>query len=458
MIDWRAVREESVDLLRRYVRFPTINDPERLDEQTAADRPWLAGRECEAVDWLAHVLKREGVEAHVLESAPGRSNLIARIPAEGRGDSLTLLSHADVVPADPADWKSGADPFGGDVRDGFLFGRGVLDLKGLGIAQVMTLLLLQRYRTRLSREVVLLIVADEECGGRFGAGWLLRERPELLRTGVVLGEGAYSLDNWIPGRGVLHAIAVAEKGYLELELSTHGRHHHASMPETGAAAERLIRALDRILRRKFPVRLTPATTRLLQHMGNAHGGLAGWLLGRPAAAARLGLLKPSRSTIVDAMLRDTVALTILEAGSKNNVAPGSARGVLSIRLLPGTDADAFEARIRKIVDDPEVQIRRTMFKPPTDTGFDSADYRLLERNAARPADGVVLPILSPGASDCRFWRAAGVACYGWVPFAIAPSDLHGVHGCDEKVSIDAFGAGIESFYRVVSQMAAPYTN
>lgn len=453
-IDWKAVRDESVELLRSYLRFPTVNDPGRLDPHTAAAQPWLAGREVEAVNWLAQVLRREGLEVSVLESAPGRSNLVARLPGESRSDSLTMLSHADVVPAHPEDWTSGLDPFGAEIRDGFLFGRGVLDLKGLGIAQAMTLLLLRRHRVRLSRNIILLVVADEECGGHFGAEWLLRERPELRRTGVVLGEGAYSLSNWIPGHGVLHAVSVAEKGYLELELSTSGRHHHASMPEGGAASERLVSALSRVLRRKFPVRLTPPTIRLLQHMGNAHGGVAGWLLGRPSAAARVGLLNHNRSTIVDAMLRDTVSLTVLEAGSKKNVAPGSARAVLSFRLLPGTDADLLQDKVRRLVNDPEVQIRRTMFKTPTHTDFDNQDYEVLETQVVQSNGGAVVPILSPGASDCRFWRAHGVACYGWVPFVIDAADLHGVHGPDEKISIDAFGTGIESYYRVLSQMAS----
>jgi carboxypeptidase PM20D1 len=152
--------------------------------------------------------------------------------------------------------------------------------------------------------------------------------------------------------------------------------------------------------------------------------------------------------ILDAMLRDTVALTILEAGYKSNLVPGSARAVLSIRLLPGSSADAFTDRVCRLAGDGAVEIRRLKYKPPASSPFDTPMYRLIERLAGAPGEPVV-PILSPAASDCRFWRAAGVPCYGWVPFLIDAQDLHSVHGPNERVSISDFGNGIEALFRAV---------
>jgi acetylornithine deacetylase/succinyl-diaminopimelate desuccinylase-like protein len=453
-VPWNSVGEESVDLLRQYIRFPTVNDPDSLKREQTELSPWLAGREAEAAQWLGGYLRSEGIATELLESAPGRINLVARLSGTGRGGAVTLLSHSDVVPIRRDEWEDGIDPFAATLRDGYLYGRGTLDLKALGIAHLMTLVLLSRLKVPLQRDVVLLIVADEETGGRFGAEWLLHQRPELLSTQVVLGEGAYSPKGLLPRVGTVQAIAVAEKGYLELELLAEDQSHHASMPDPNDAPARLIRALARILEINDNVRVIPSSKVLLKHLANSATGAHRILLRWPSLAARLAPRHLTSSSIVGAMLKDTIAVTVLESGQKSNVVPGLARAVLSIRFLPGTDPETLTAKIRRAADGLGINIRRLKYKPANASDFDSPQFKALVRHAAaEEPDTLVTPILSPGASDCRFWRRANVNCYGWIPFVISGSDLHGVHGPNERISIAAFQRGLRSMYHAVAEMA-----
>ena len=453
-VDWSAVREESLDLLRKYLRFPTVNDPERLSLEERAEHPWTAGGESEAAEWLGAVLAGEGVPFELLTSAPGRTSVVARLPGNGVDRSLTLLSHSDVVPATRSEWERGIDPFGAMVRDGYVYGRGALDLKGLGIAQAMVFLLLRRLRLPLRRDLVLVIAADEEAGGRFGSAWLKQERPELFDTAAVLGEGAYSLRDPLGAPGVIQAIAFAEKGCLELELVVETPSHHVSMPGSKTAPERLIHALHRVQRMTHANRITPPTRALLRQLASTSAHLPRPLRKLPRLAAWLVARHLGRGALLGSMLRDTVVVTVLESGSKHNVVPARARAVLGIRYLPGTDPIQLTARIRDAVNDPLVTVREIHHKPTTLSDLDAPEYRVLEKLAGEGEDGVrVAPILSPGASDCRYWRHDGVNCFGWVPFVIPAADVHGVHGPNERVSLAEFARGIERLFLVVATLS-----
>ncbi|HWN43551.1 MAG TPA: M20/M25/M40 family metallo-hydrolase [Thermoanaerobaculia bacterium] len=454
-LDWTSIGEEALALLGAYIRFPTVNDPQSLGADEAREAPWRSGREAEAAAWLADQLAADGIEAELLESAPGRVNLIARVRGSGAGRPILLLSHSDVVPAVRGEWSHGIDPFGGEVREGYLYGRGALDLKGLGIAHLMTLKLLQRTAPALQRDVVLLIVADEEAGGRYGAQWLLEQRPELRDADLVLGEGAYSPRGLLNYPGPIHAIAAGEKGYLELELTADQAAHHASMPAEDNAPARLVRALERVLAMERRLRITPLASQLLRQLAPAAGGLHRLLMRNPRWMARLAPGPLSRSAILSSMLQDKLAVTVLAAGQKHNVVPSQARAVLSIRLLPETDPVDLTARIERAVADPAIEIRRLMHKPANLSRWNTRAFEILSRHAAaQPDKPLVVPILSPGASDCRFWRALGVSCYGWIPFVIPGEDLHRVHGPDERVSLEAFRAGLRSYYEAVHELAA----
>lgn len=446
-LDWSAIGADALDRLREYIRFPTVNDPDGADP----DKPWRAGNESEAAAWLAGWLRAEGVDCELLEPAAGRTTLVARIGPAEPASSITLLSHSDVVPAIRGDWD--VDPFAAEIRDGWLHGRGTLDLKGLGIAQLLSLLLLRRQGLPLRRRVVAIVAADEEAGGAYGAQWLVRERPELLDTTLVLGEGGYSPTDALPGGGALHAISVAEKGYLELELTTTGDPHHASMPQPGNAPERLVEAVAKVLRAPVRMRVTPAVERLCSDLAESAHGLHAYLLRHPRMLERVGAKALPANPLVRSMLTETCAVTIIASGYKSNVVPGQARAVLSMRLLPGTDAAEATDRIRRLVDDTGVTITRVMHKNPTDSSFATADFEVLSRVCTADGTTRATPILSPGASDARHWRAAGVPSYGWVPFTLPAADIHSVHGPNERVSVDSFTAGIRRYYRAVAALA-----
>lgn len=449
-LDWPSVREEAIDLLRQYLRFPTVNDPRRLRPGQGEQEPWVAGDEAEAARWIAGVLKREGIPHEVLESAPRRLNVVARLSGASDTSSVTLLSHSDVVPAPRQEWT--VDPFGAVIKDGYLYGRGSLDLKGLGIAQLMVLVLLRRMGVPLGRDVVLLVVADEETGGRFGAEWLVENRRELLDTGVVLGEGGFSPHGLQPGV-TLHAVAVAEKGCLELELTAEGRAHHASIPAPDAAPSRLVRALGEIAAGVPAVRLTPPATALLRCLADGSRGLHRLALSHPRWAGRALTRNFLASPLLRPMVSDTVALTAVESVDKSNVVPARARARLSIRLLPGTDPDHFVEQVRAKAARHDVAVAEVMRKPATSSPFDTHAFRVLARQAAAGEKGSkVTPILSPATSDARHWRKANVATYGWVPFVLPVSDLGGVHGPQERVSLDGFVKGMRTLLAVVAEL------
>jgi len=444
--------ERAVDLLRQYLRIPTANDPAALGIEARETRPWEAGHEAEAAGWIAAQLRAEGIEVELLEAAPGRVNVVARLTGKQPGAAITLLSHSDVVPAPREGWS--CDPFGGEISNGYLYGRGALDLKGLGIVHLLTLVTLKRLGVPLERDVVLLVVADEETGGRFGADWLLAQRPELLATGLVLGEGAYSVEDLLPNGRTAHAVAVGEKGYLELELLAAGDGGHAGIPPADSASHRLVRALDRILSINCPIRFTPLTRKLLSSLAPSSRGLHARLLRNPWLMSRLGPQLFAKNSLIKAMVQDTIVATVVQAGQKHNVVPTHARAVLSVRLLPDTDPEQLSERIGQVAADCGVDTRRLMHKSANLSSFDTWFYRAIESQLRRDdAHAVVTPILSPAASDCRFFRAHGIPSYGWIPFVIPAADLRRVHGVDERVSIAALQRGVRQFVHVVLAMA-----
>jgi acetylornithine deacetylase/succinyl-diaminopimelate desuccinylase-like protein len=445
-VDWPAVCDEALEWLRSYVRIPTVNEPDGIPGAP----PGRAAGETVAARWLGGLLAREGVACELL-GPPGRSSLLARVGPPGPAPTVTLLSHSDVVPAVRADWD--VDPFAAEIRDGYLYGRGVLDLKGLGIAQLAALLLLHRQGVPLRRGVVLVVAADEENGGDHGARLLLRERPELLDTALLLGEGGYSPTGVLPGNVPLHAIAVAEKGYLELELTAGGTPHHASMPQPGDAPAQLVAAVARVLAAPAPVRVTPAVAALCGCLAESARGLHRTLLRHPRLLERLGSRALPANPVVRAMFSETCAVTVLAAGYRGNVVPGRARAVLSLRVLPGSDLGSATERVRRLVADPGITVTRVAHKNPTSSPFATPDFELLSWCCTDGGRARATPILSPGASDARLWRAVGVPSYGWVPFVLPVSDLPGVHGANERVGVESFTAGVRRYCRAVAALA-----
>ena len=455
---WAAAHDRLVAALVELIRIPSINPPNP------------PGPELDAARAIAALLAASGVHATVYEPVPGRGSVVARLRGDGTGgDPLLLLSHLDVVPA-PADrWTH--DPFGGEIADGYVYGRGAVDMKDLVAMEVEVVRMLADDARAagldpaidpipgLRRDILLAITADEEAGGVDGIGWLVDHHPEHLRAAGALNEsGGVSLE--IAGRR-LYPIQVAEKGYAVYRITVHGTWGHGSMPRPDNAA---VMAAEAIRRLAIPgaLRVTPVMRAFFEEAAAALGGEAATLL-RAMASGEVGraeaaidrLCAPVYARAARALLRDTVSPNVIHSGVKYNVIPGEATIELDCRLLPGTDEPAMRAEIEarlgaELVAASTIELVTTM--PPVVATSDSPLYRVLEE-AIRGADpeGVPLPVMAPFATDAKLLVRLGVPAYGFSPLRLASDEsyLERYHGVDERVGLDALRWGLPVLYDAV---------
>ncbi|MDI6874084.1 M20/M25/M40 family metallo-hydrolase [Candidatus Solincola sp.] len=413
--------DEAVEVLSAYLRVDTTNPP---------------GNEAAGASFLAGVLRDYGLEYQVYETAPGRSSLLARLPGSGEGKPLVFLNHIDVVPADPEGWQ--VAPFSGEISDGFVWGRGALDMKGMGVMQLMAFIAVAGENIPLRRDLVFLAVADEEAGGYAGVKLLLEKYPRELEADLVINEGGYALLDLVPGKPFF-MVACAEKYGLWLRLLQHGQGGHGSMPTGKGALELLVVSLARFLEHKRPLRINPVMQAFFARLAEY------WEVLRPyredgKAETLLHIIEENKLDAVpalNAVLRDTASLNVLHAGNKINVIPDRAEAFLDCRLLPETEASEFEDFVRKTLDgeDPEIHHYLEMEKSPP-SPWDGEIYRVVEESILECyPDAVVSPFMLSGLSDSRFFRARGVPCYGIIPARIGLSDLPRIHGADERISV-----------------------
>lgn len=430
-----GVREEAACLLQRYVRIDTTNPP---------------GGELAAAAFLASVLARDGIEAQVIASAPGRANLYARIPGAKRDGALVLVHHMDVVPAQAEEWQQ--PPFEGVLQDDYLWGRGALDNKGAGIIQLVTLLTLHRQGITLPRDVILLGVADEEAGGGHGARFMMAHHRALFGdVAGVLNEGGGILQL---GRGApLYSVEVAQKAPFWVRVVARGASGHGSKPHPAAATHVLARALGRLEAHRFAVNVLPEVQRVFtaraQQKPEAERApyldLATSLAEDPAFRQRF-LSHHGNAALV----RNTLSITQLQGSDKENVLPGTATAMLDLRLLPGEDPDVVLETLRKVIAEPavelEVQLSWTAHRSSPDTPLFKAIAELAKQ---RHPDSPVVPNVIGGFTDCNAFRAAGMTCYGFVPLRLTPADFAGFHGKDERLSVPAMTDAIEALAQLL---------
>lgn len=436
MWDREQLAQEAAAAMSRYVQIDTTNPP---------------GAERIAADWLKAQLAQRGVSEDVAYWGPdtaSRPILVARVPGSESLKPLIVNHHMDVVPADPADWSHA--PFGGEIAEGYVWGRGTLDTKGLGIMFLLALEGLLRDGVQFRRPVVFLAVPDEEAGGSAGMGWLAKHAMERLDPEWMWDEGGAMLEGMLPD-GPLAGIAVAEKRIAQYRLKARGKAGHGSMPHNEVAPETLVRAMARLPQRK--VRMNPVSRTMFSAIGAAMPGMQGKLLQRlenPLVRA-VAAGKLTASPLMNAMLRDTISMTQLEAGYKINVIPEAAEAGIDCRLLPDTDPDEFEAWLSEHLDDDRVELERQEQSAKADIApiegpfFDAVRGALAE---CKPG-AVVVPMQMPGGSDARFFRQQGIPAYGFAPYAIDQAEMARVHGVDERISIDNLVLGVEVCSRVI---------
>ena len=447
MIDDRAA-DECVDFLRDLIRIPSVNPPGNPDLAAGRDS---SGGEAAAARYCADVLEGVGIEAQVIEVAPGRGSCFARLRADqGDAPPLVLLSHLDVVPVEADRWSR--DPFGGELVDGQIWGRGAIDMKDMVAMEISVMLALRRAGVRLRRDVIFAALADEEAGGLFGALHLVDQRADLFSSpagpaSAAINEvGGYSMT--LGGRR-FYTIQVAEKGIAWTRLRAEGIPGHGSMPGPDNAAIRLARAVTRIASAPRPARIVPVVAEFLRRTGLAAAG------SDDTALERLVDDSVTRRSI-DAMLRDTVSPNVLRAGTKVNVLPGFAEAEIDVRTLPGTDPEVLLDEIRGLAGD-GVAVDSVITMPPVEWPADAPIVRLMERaiSAADP-DGTPVPMMITPGTDAKALARLGIPTYGFAPLRLEPGFpfLSLFHGHDERVPVSALRFGLPVLYDVVSRYAS----
>jgi acetylornithine deacetylase/succinyl-diaminopimelate desuccinylase-like protein len=459
-----AARDELVETLRELIRIPSINPvpPDAPDGETRAAR------------WIAAALTDVGLEPEVLELVRGRGSVVARLRGDGSGgEPLLLLSHLDVVPAAAELWTH--DPFGGDVAEGYVWGRGAVDMKNL-LAMELTVIRMLAAEARaagrdpasdpvpgLRRDILFASTADEEAGGLNGIGWIVEERPELIRAAGAINESG-AVATTFGGRR-FYPIGVAEKGYAVYRLTIRGTWGHGSMPRDDNAVVRAATAVTRLATQGGP-RPTDVMRAFLTGVADRLDGNEARLLRALASDdPRLGeagldaICEAMPARVIRALLRDTVSPNIIHSGVKYNVIPGEASVELDCRLLPGTtEEDMRETIIGRLGDlAAHVDVDLLIHAPPVAAPVESDLYELLAATVVdHDPEGIPLPFMVPFATDAKHTAALDVPTYGFSPLQLDPEErfLERFHGVDERVGVDALRWGLPVLYDVVRRFCA----
>lgn len=433
-IDWTAVEQEAVDLLSAYLRIDTTNPP---------------GNETAGALFLKEKLAAEGIEARVLGPEPGRCSVISRYAGIGDAADVLLLHHIDVVPAEADRWRH--PPFSGAVVDGEIWGRGAVDCKSLGIMELMAFALLKRQGLEPEKKIIYAATADEEAGGDCGVSWLLQHHAGLLRTRHVINEGVglgFSND-----RANVYLCQVAEKASCWTRITFTGRPGHASVPHGDNCVVHMARAAEALASHAFPVRITGPIEDLF-------AGFAAVQQFMPEDECR-GLLDPDRCAAVLARIPDpvlrrimaalvttTAVPTVVSGGGKVNVIPAQCTLEVDCRILPGETPDGLKAALAAVLDARgcgEYTIDMAG-SHATASSRDTALYRALAQSfQACDPRARLLPYMSPGATDSRFFRNLGVPCYG-VQMEASTDAVDRMHGHNERTGIDHLTFGIRVLY------------
>lgn len=437
-IDWPRYQDMAVELMQQYLRIDTSNPP---------------GNEIEAAKFLKRIFDQHGIGSEIFEYKPGRANIIARLKGNGSKRPIILLSHTDVVTAEPAAWE--VAPFSGAIRNGYIYGRGALDMKGEGLLHLMTMIVLKREGPPLSRDVIFLGTADEEVNDE-GSLWMIANKSELFKDAeYLLTEGG---DNLLED-GVVKVVGVdvAEKAPFWLRLTATGLPGHGSRPVPDSAANRLIRAMSRILDWETPVRLLPAVEKYFKDVAP----LQKEPLRSQFANIRESLKDPAfvkwltNQREYNFLVRNTISITMLSGSKQTNVIPNAATCNIDVRLLPGESPDDFLKALTAVIADPTIKIEHVnRFKPPNSSSVDTELFLLIARRtkANHPSAVVTTKMLS-GYTESQLYRQLGIVAYGWAPIYTTPEDDEGVHGNNERISVKNVREGTREFYEVVRDIS-----
>jgi len=421
--DFARAKDRVAELLAQAIQIETANPP---------------GDEKPLATFFSKILSKAGIETRVIDTPPvdskvGRAAVWGVVRGSGERRPIVLLSHLDVVPADPDAWRS--DPFAG-VREGdYVIGRGSLDAKGISVIHLLTLLELAKREPPLKRDVVFLATPDEESGGVNGAGFIARERPDLLGGAEYLlteGGGILARGSDEPA---LWRVGIVEKSPCWLRVVAHGTPGHSSVPPLDAAVPRLIAALERVIRIESPVRVVPEVAQM--HLSED-----------PAFRHRFMTLR-----FQAALVTNTLTVTVLEGSSRTNVLPPEAVAHIDARLLPGESCERFNQRVREAIADPGISTEVLLSFEERSSSADTPLYAAIEAIAAKsdpPAHTV--PSVTIGFSDAHYFRDVGVTAYGFVPRAMRREDYSGVHGHNERADVGSLANAVTALLEILEEL------
>lgn len=429
--------DEAVSLIRAFLRIDTTNPP---------------GREETAALFLEDVLRREGLGAEIYSSAPSRANIISRIKGREEGRPIILLGHTDVVPAREEEWT--VHPFGGEVKDGYVYGRGAIDMKAQVICQLLAFVDLAQRGVPPKRDIIFLATCDEEVGGSCGMEFMLDRIPGLKGASFVLSEGGCLIEE----DGLVHAqVSVTEKKLGQFVVRAKGTGGHGSMPHGDNANEKVVEAAHRILSHRWPLRAMPITSAYLGGIlrGKRIGGVE-----FPGLKEALKVPKWRKALegneIYNAILRNTVTLTMLRGGEKVNVIPTESSATFDARLLPGETHERFFRKVRQLAGS-EVVIERIGEKigEPGPSRYNTAYFQGVKSCITSLKGRIpVLPFVTTGATDLRYFRDLGVPAYGFFPVTLTKEEHMRMHGRDERISLENIREGLEGCRGIVDFLAS----
>jgi acetylornithine deacetylase/succinyl-diaminopimelate desuccinylase-like protein len=434
----------AVTWMQEYLRVDTTNPP---------------GNEMRAVVFLKTILDQEGIENQVFEYAPGRGDLWARLPRSSGGEDphprpIVLLNHMDVVTSDASHWR--VPPFSGEMKDGYLWGRGAQDMKDEGLAQLVVMVMLKREKVALDRDVIFLAVSDEEADGT-GTDWFINNQRELLENAeFLINEGGENLlEN---GKVKYMGVDVGEKTTYWLHVVAHGRPGHGSRPNPDSAPNRLVRALDRILAYKTPLRVLPVVEEFLQDMAPYEPAdrAAYYRNVTKAIEDKKFQDEVERDESLNFLLRDTISLTMMGGSEQTNVIPPEAWANLDVRILPGGDPQAVLAALQKVVNDPNVTLEplNAEFKVANFSRTDNALFAAIRNVSGKYFPGTpVVPLITSGYTENQRYRPLGIVAYGFNPYTATDEEGNTEHGNDERIRVEEVRRGPKILFDVVAEVA-----
>lgn len=430
--------DETIELLRKLIRINTSNPP---------------GNEEIAALFIEDILKNEGITSKMISAVPRRANIMAKIKGREKGGPIILLSHIDVVPADENEWT--VDPFGAEIKDGYLYGRGAIDMKAQALCQLVAFIELAKTGMVPKRDIVYLATCDEEVGGRHGVEFVLEKVSELRGASFVLSEGGFMIEE----EGHVNAqIAVTEKQLSQFIVRAKGRGGHGSMPHGDNANEKIVAASDRILSFKWPMKKTAITSAYMK------GALEGKMIGNSRFPPLDAALKSRKwknylesNEIFNAILRNTVTLTILKGGEKVNVIPAGSEAYFDARLLPGDSREKFFGKIAKLAGkDVEIERIGADTGEPGPSRYNTVYFRGIASciRSLKTKNIPVFPYIMTGATDLRYFRSLGIPSYGFFPITLRKEELLKMHGKDERISVENIREGLDGCRKIIKFLSS----